>query len=133
MSKLKVILEKTEHFYSTYKDWSEKKGFPVVSDTNLGTDIFVCYLGETPIYSCCLYRTDSNMALVGFPLANSDVPKDTRKDALPYLFKRMSIMLKDLGYTKIWTTSGTPPIMDVLEREKYINADPNVNVYIKVL
>ena len=133
MSDLVVFLEPTKDFYPTYKSWSEKKEFPVVAEANLGEKIFTCYLGSTPIYCCNLYQTDSNMALVGFPLANSEVCYEKRKGGLSALFSQMSIILKSLGYTKIWTTSGTPAIMKVLEEENYLNADPNVNVYIKAL
>ena len=101
---------------------------------NLGKEIFVCYwFDKIPIYCCTLFHTDSAMALVGFPLANTKVPYILRRRGLPFLFKEMSRILREHGYTKIWTTSGTPAIMEVLEAEDYLNADPNVNVYIKIL
>ena len=126
-------LIKTKKFYATYKKWSEEKGFPVNIRENLGKRVFVCYRQRTPIYCCFLFETDSKMALVGYPISNRSIPFNLREGGLEFMFGRMSEILEKKGYTKIWTTSGTKPIMETLDKEGYINADPNVNVYIKML
>jgi hypothetical protein len=128
-----VSIKSTKNFYSTAVAWSTENKFPVVAIENLGKKVFVCYQNGTPIYSIFLWDTDSNMALIGFPLSNRSIPYTFRKGGLAFLLKEATPILAEMGYTKIWTTSGTPRIMEALEEEKYLNADPNVNVYIKIL
>ena len=133
MSIFTTKLIKTKKFYATYKKWSEEKGFPVLERENLGKKVFVCYRTRTPVYCCFLWETDSKMALVGFPISNRSIPFNLREGGLEAMFGTMSEILEKKGYTKIWTTSGTKPVMEALAREGFINADKNVNVYIKML
>lgn len=125
--------ETLDNFYSTYKIWCKKKGFPALIRDNVEDEVFICYWLNIPVYSCFAWNTNSKMCLIGFPLANPFIPFEFRRKGLPFLFKKMGEVLKQRGYTKIWTTSGTPPVIKSLEDNGFVNADPGVNVYIKML
>lgn len=122
-----------DEFYPTYVTWCKKKGFPALAKENIEDDVFICYWFRIPVYSCFIWNTNSNMCIAGFPLSNPYIPFEFRKKGLPFMFAELSKELKSRGYLKIWTTSGTPKIMESLEKEGFVNADPNVNVYIKTL
>ena len=137
MQKLKedtLTLEKTtpDLFFPTYKNWCEQRKFPVLLPENM-EEVYVCYSQRTPLYCCFAWTTKSKMCMIGFPIGNPSIPYRFRKGALPYLFKKLSEDLKERGFTKIWTTSGTERVEEALIAEKFILADPNVNVYIKTL
>ena len=122
-----------DEFYPTYVTWCKKKGFPVLLKENIEDDIFICHWFRIPVYSCFVWNTNSKMCIIGFPLANPYIPFEFRRKGLPFLFEKMSEVLKKRGYTKIWTTSGTSSVMKSLQQQGFVNADPNVNVYIKML
>ena len=121
-----------EQFFPIYEKWCKERDFPPGLRENF-EEIYVCYSSGTPLYSCFVWTTKSKMCMIGFPLGNPSIPYYTRKGALPFLFKELSRLMGERGFTKIWTTSGTERVEQALLEQDFINADPNVNVYIKMM
>lgn len=132
INKDEVQIMDLDDFWPAYELWSNERGFPVLNIENV-EEVMVCRREGTMIYSCFVWNTNSKMCIIGFPLGNPLVEKDFRRGGLTSLFEGMEKLLKQRGYTKIWTTSGTCAVIQSLEEREFINADPNVNVYIKML
>ena len=132
MEDISVSVVDLDKFWPSYLLWSEGKSFPAVHRDNV-EEVIVCRKAGTLIYSCFVWNTNSKMCLIGIPLGNPNVSSDFRRGGLTELFKGMELILKERGYTKIWTTSNTWSVMRSLDKRGFIKADPNVHVYIKML
>ena len=132
MGMLIVKRVEVKDFYKTYVYWCEGHKFPAMHPNNLD-QCFVCYNGIVPIYSCFLWNTPSQMALLGFPISNPDAKQDKKDGGLNFLFKTMGEIVKKEGYGLLWTTSSTERVIDSLTDEGFVVADENVNQYVKTL
>lgn len=90
------------------------------------------YTRELPIACLYFYPTlGSSMALLGFPVTNPEATKEQRSVALDLLYAKIEREAKALGYDRLWTWSGVPPIKSRLGEHQYLEADLNVNIYTK--
>jgi hypothetical protein len=119
-------------FWPTYELWSMARDFPALHRENV-EEVIICKRNNNIIYSCFVWNTNTKMCLIGIPLANPYLDKKFRRGGLTKLIEGMSLILRERGYTKMWTTSNTPPVMEALEANQFIKADPNVHVYIKMM
>ncbi|HMC02171.1 MAG TPA: hypothetical protein VKN14_14125 [Flavobacteriaceae bacterium] len=132
MENFKVESFTVEAFYPIYKSWCEKRDFPILLPENM-EEVFICYRKNTMLYSCFVWTTKSKIGIIGFPLGNPDIPYKLREGGLSYLIEKISEGLKKRGFTKVWTTSGTPRVEEALIENEFALADPGVNVYIKMM
>lgn len=130
--KFRVELEDKESFYGTFAKWCEDRKFPVLRLNQIDS-IFVCYNGDVPIYSCLFWNTGSAFCVLGFPVGNPNVDKETKEGGLTYLFDQMSLIAKDAEYEVIWTTSDTVRVVDSLKESGFKVGDTNVSQYYKAL
>jgi len=131
---MRVELIKTEKFYPTMQRWWKGQNFPDVSPSMLPENTLVCYNEEdNPTYSVCFYNTDSNLAWLGWEIANPELSSEQKKGGLEFLFKAACKLAENLGYQVVFTTSKTPAIKANLEKSGFVVGDEDVNHYIKTL
>ncbi len=75
----------------------------------------------------------AEICVLGWPVSNPSVERETRNEAMDLLFEQAHTQAKEMGYTMIWTTSGTKPIQDRLAKHGYTDGDTNINQYWKGL
>lgn len=114
------------------EEWGEQRGFPIPPKTFLPQTTVVAYdeLGE-PVYSVCLYKTDSDVAWIGWQLSNPIKDKEVRQKSFLIILEHIERFLEMQDYKHIITTTGTPPVEVGLSASGYMKADTNINQYIK--
>ena len=128
---MKVVRLETKDFYDTMTIWWEAHSFPTIDIDVLPKYTFVCYVGGYPVYSCCLYETDSKLAWVAWQISNTSIPYHMKAGGLEYLFHEIGVYAKEKGFKVLFTTSGTPSVIEALESQCFSKGDENVKHYIK--
>lgn len=126
-----VKKENTAQVYDMLCEWWKAKKFPSYPLELLPETTFVCYIGDTPIYSVCQYLTDSKIVWLAWPLTNSDVPLFEKQGGLEYLFSEAEKSSKEQGFKLAFTTSGTAAVIDALLLNDYVVGDEQINHYWK--
>ncbi len=131
-------IEDKEVFYETLCKLYETHDFPVVPKDRLPNRIFVAYEtledGEIVLlYAVPVMITDSSMCKIVFPVSNKLAPKILKKGALDKLLDIVEIVMKSQGYDFIFTTSGTPKLMEIFNNRGYTSSDEGVTYYSKPL
>lgn len=130
---MNVLKLKTKDFYPTMLEWWDKHKFNPVAFDNLPEHTYVAFNEDVPVYSCCLYRTDSNLCWIAWQISNKGVPRELKEGALEFLFEEMEKDIKAQGYNLIFTTSHTEKVENALIDSNYIIGDTGVNHYLKVI
>lgn len=117
-------------FYDTYLKWCEGHEFPIPSE-KLPEKVLVTYVSDLAIYCLWLYETNSSILWVGWPASNKEVPFDAREGGLGYTLDSATCVAKELGFSVLFTTSGTGSVIDSLEDKRFIKGDSNVSHYFK--
>jgi len=127
-----VVREKLEDFFPIYQTWCQLHGWPSQNIKELD-QVFVCYNGSIPIYSCFFWRTPSEFAIIGFPFSNPYSEYKVRVGGISFLFDQMLEIIKKDGFRVIWTTSNTERVREALDEVGFEKADLNVDQYYKRL
>ena len=121
-------------FYEIFERWSNLHKFPLMSKEILPENAFVCYNeDDDPIYSVWFYHTDSKLAWTAFPMSNKNIRYNKRERGLDFLFNYVNKYAKKKGYLSLITTSNTKEVISSLEKNGFLEADMNVNQYVKKL
>lgn len=121
-------------FYDTFIKWSDMHKFPRVNELVLPENVFVCYNeDDEAVYSCWFYFTDSKLAWIAFPMSNKEVAYNKRDKGLDFLFKHIIKYAKNKKMHSIITTSSTKEVIHSMSRVGFVEADLNVNQYLKVI
>lgn len=128
------LVDKAE-FYETLVEMWKLHNFPIVTYNRLPNRIFVAYTEDLSVvlYAVPVYITDSTMVQIGFPTSNKLASKEVKKGVLVELIKIIEIVMKSQGYDLIYTTSSTPPIVEVLEKTGFDISDESVTYYTKTI
>lgn len=129
---IRINLIRTDAFYNTMEVWASQRNFPLPPLSFLPSNTMVAFNKEDePLYSICIYHTDSEVFWIGWELSNPNSDRGLRKKAVPILLKHIEKYGKAHGYKHIITTSGTPSVEKMLNLASFIKADTNINQYIK--
>jgi len=120
-----------EEFYETFCKWLDQHSFPLINELVLPNNVFVCYVGEIPIYCIWLYFTDSKLCWVAFPASNKNVNYKKRLGGMEFLLDSVSRYCKRKKIVSIITTSSTESVIKPLLNSGFELGDSNVNHYIK--
>ena len=128
-------LENRSSFGNTLQQWWNERDF-VMAKELLPERIYVVsgYSGMD-LYAIPVYITDSEFAWMGFPTGNpriKEVDSKTRTEALNYLIEVIQTTMKYQGYSRLFTTSFHPTIMETLDNNGFTNAE-QTNFYVKIL
>jgi len=128
---MKVRIERTKEFYPTAVTWWERHNFPTPHKLLLPPNVFIVSDDSHDLFCCWLYRTDSLLAYLAYPISNLDSTKEQRKGALQFLLNEIEVYAKKEGFAMIYTTSPIVPVIEALTSEGYIEGDLLVNQYFK--
>ena len=128
---LKVRLVNRSKFYSTYCEWCKLLDFPIVAVSVLPKECLVCSKDGIDIYSVWLYKTNSCLLWLAWPLTNREAPKELKAGGLDFLFAEAEKFAKERGFTVLFTTSNTERVIDSLIENKFQVGDVNVNQFFK--
>ena len=81
----------------------------------------------------CLYKTDSDIAILEFLCVNPQYDKIKRRAALDEVISRLCKTAKILGYTKIFTTAEHPGLISRYENHGFLVTDKNVQHLVRIL
>lgn len=113
--------------------WSAKAGKPL-SDVVRSDYGFMAYDGDKPIVAVFLYPTlGSRMAMIGFPIANPEIDKGIRRDAISFLVAEVEQFAKGLNYHYLVSYAGSKGAVELFHRENYGVYDKEVTQFIKRL
>lgn len=129
---IQVSLKETKEIYPILKEWAGVRSFPLPPLSFLPTYTAVVFdeLGDM-VYTTCIYHTDSEVMWLGWELSNPHKDKDLRKKSFTHILKFIEGYAKSNEYKHIITTSGTPPVENGLRVAGFLEADKNINQYIK--
>lgn len=128
---IRIKLKDTLDFYPTMEEWAKERNFPLPPLSFLPTKTIVGYKDETPVYSICIYHTDSEVMWIGWELSNKRSELSDREIISKQLINYIELYATSLEYKHIITTSGTPQVEKLLNYGGYLKGDENVNHYIK--
>lgn len=120
-------LPKSE-FYDIFASWLNGHNFPLVRESVLPENAFVCYSGNIPVYCYWVYKTDSKLVWLGYSASNKEVPFSQREGGLGVLVTEIENHCKTLGIEMIITTTGTKSIMNPLIKSGFIVGDACVHL-----
>lgn len=121
---------KTE-VYEGLCEWWEKHKFPVLDIDFLPETFFTVEVGEEVLYGMFVYRTDSKLAWIAFPISNPDLTKEEKKGGLEFLINGITEILKESGFKYIFTTSPLPVVQEALLNTGFNLGDEKANHYLK--
>lgn len=128
----KVTVEPKELFYETYENWCATREFPAININQIDS-VFVCFNGDTAIYSCFFWNTNSTFCVIGFPFSNPHAPYKKKKGGMKFMFDEIARIAKEGGYEIIWTTSDTDRVIEGLTESGFKVADTKVDQYYRSL
>jgi hypothetical protein len=96
---------------------------------------FICFNSEDrPIVAIFLYPVAGcQMAMIGFPIANPNVFRDERQEALSLLVAGVEKEAKRMQYTYLVSYAGSKGAVELFNRENYKVADQSVTQFVKRL
>ena len=128
---MKVRIERTKVFYPTAVSWWKSHRFPTPHELLLPPNVFIVSDDTHDLYCCWLYRTDSLLAYLAYPISNLETTKKQREGALKFLFKEVGVYAKKEGFAVIYTTSPVVPVIEALTESGYTEGDLLVNQYFR--
>ena len=123
-----------EEFYPEFCRLLDLHHFPRINDKVLPELAFAVYNEDDIIlYSFWLFRTDSLLAWLAFPVSNNAIPYKKREGAFEFLLEQISNYAKKKGILTLFTTSNTEGVIQPLLKNGFDLGDTNVSHYIKKL
>ena len=119
--------------YNRYVGFCKKRDFAIVPLEALPVNIFAGYYNGDVVYMLPIYKTDSDFCVLGFPVSDPDCPREVRDIAKLSIMKFAQKYMKELGFNRMITTSGTAPIVKLLEDTGFQLGDEDINQYVKIL
>jgi len=105
--------------YEEVSKWWNKQGWPSLPVELLpDTGIVVECHGKM----CCvgwLYTSNSELAWLGWPVANPDAPAFSRGRAVLKMIETLESLAKELGYSALMTFSEVPAMMKAYEQKDW--------------
>jgi len=89
--------------------------------------------GDKDICAGFLYRSDSKLCWIGWPISDPNSDKLERREAVKVMWKKLEELARSLDYKWIWSFSGVPSVQSDFLKNGFNIGDPNVNTYIKRL
>lgn len=126
-----LTLDNTELLADVQKWWTQREGvdFNVEILSDYGFMAFSVQ-SSRPIAALWLYPImGSKVAWMGWPIADPESGRLERSIALDQLLDKVKETAQEMGYTRIWTTSGVPPVKARLEKHGYLRGDTNIDQY----
>lgn len=112
--------------------WTERKNidFPVEILPSAG---YAALKDGDPIALLFRYDTNSSLCWAAWPVASLQVSAEERDKTLNALFVKLEQDAKDLGYKKVFTTTGIPKVAERLKKLGYWKGDDGITQYLKGL
>ena len=110
-------VENKNDYYDRLVDWWVLQSFTVIDIDNLPNKIFVVSHNKTSedLYAIPLYETNSNIAWIGFPTSNRNAKKEYKEGAFNYLLDKIETCCQLMGFSVLFTTSGTDRVIKYLK------------------
>lgn len=120
-------LPKSE-FYDIFASWLNSHDFPLIRESVLPENAFVCYSYGIPVYCYWVYFTGTALAWLGYSASNKEVPFSQREGGLGVLVTEIENYCKTLGIEILFTTTGTEAIMNPLIESGFTVGDACVHL-----
>ena len=98
-SELKLRYYESERDYPTVCEWWRAWDWPPIDQEILPEIGIVSEIDGVPAFCAWLYRTDSKMAWIGFPISNREVRKKERCAAIDAAIAALRELARTHGYT----------------------------------
>jgi hypothetical protein len=93
---------------------------------------YMIYADGIPVASIFLYPIlNCQTALVGNPIANPNIDKETRRRSLSVMISKVESIAKMMGYDFIFTFPSNRPSKDLFARLGYVEGDKDIINYAK--
>ena len=117
-----------KEFYPTFCKWLSEHNFPVISDSILPENVFVCYVDGLPIYAIWFCFTDSkSLAWLGWPISNKNINHKKRAGGMDFLLEYVSNYAKKKKISILFTTSNTQGVVEPLLKNGFMIGDKAVD------
>lgn len=123
----------TMNDYETVGNWWKAQGWPVISPTSLSDTGFIVYENEVQILAGWVYKTNSDICLLEFIVANPEVRGEQRDQAFDLLFNVVSEYAKIFKFKSIFTSVENKGLMKRLEKNDFKVMDKNMTNYLRSL
>lgn len=108
-----------EEFYPEFCRLLDLHKFPRINDKVLPKIAFAVYNEDIILYSIWLFRTDSLLGWLAFPVSNKGVNYKTRDGAFDFLLEHVSNYAKRKGLITLFTTSSTEGVINPMIKNGY--------------
>jgi hypothetical protein len=114
--------------------WAEKHGGYISKETMSDYGFMVFNHDDRPIVCCFLYPVmGCSICIIGFPIANPQVFRDERREAISKLATVMESKAREMGFQRLLNYSGSKGASEMFRRLGYKNTQGGVEVFIKDL
>ena len=125
-------IENKKDYYETLEGFYKGHDFDALPFHTLPESIYVVSISGIDIYAIPVYKTDSALAWLAFPVSNPEV-SGYEKNTFSGLIGFIGDKLEEEGYSIIFTTSGIPRLQDKLIMSDFQEGDLNINQYFKLI
>jgi hypothetical protein len=105
----------TDADYPIVESWWKDWGWPPVHQSSLSETGVIVSNGGLDIAAVWLYKTDSDMALIEWFIANKKAPRELRKGCIEGLSDEVARLAKEFGYLTMTCCISNPSLINKLE------------------
>ena len=114
--------------------WQEQTNGPIGSTCMSDYGFMVFNSSDRPIAAIFIYPVlGADFALMGFPIANSNIEKTERREALSYLTTQAENAIRKLNYQLAVSYAGSDGAKGLFKRLGYEETDKDVILFLKDL
>lgn len=115
-----------EKHYGIIADWWEHHKYPLLSKDFLPENGFLAVENDQPIAAIFLFKTDSTVMHMDFPVTNPKASSEMRHEALKMVTEGAKVLAKELGFKTIFTYSDSTNLINRYESLGFIKCDTGV-------
>lgn len=127
---MSVIQFSPQEHYSMVCDWWTAAGLHSMPLSHLSRLGFVSFSGETPACAGWLYQTDSAFCLFEFVIANPEVRREKRSEALDNLISTAKIVAGAHGFKSIFVNTQSSSLGLRLSKHGFVETDKGMTNFI---
>lgn len=119
------IIKYTEQHYNLLVEWFGQHDWSAFPKTSISPNSFFVYQNNKPVaYSSIYFTYGTDMALLGFTIADRRVEKTVRNECIDFLIRHIETYTKNNGYKYIhYYTDANPMVSRLEEKHGYLVTD----------
>jgi hypothetical protein len=109
---MQIVKFNEQKHFPVLQTWFKAYEWPCCDRESLPENSFLIYDQETPVAFSYFAKTDSNVAIMGFTIANPGVRKEVRGEGLDILSKHILKEVENQGFSYLFYFADKNPMVE---------------------